>query len=126
MRASYLLCFVLLILLSGCKKEQSSVPAELLFGQTWYNTFQEDGDEFLVFKREPPTGRGYESFRLEADGQFQEQGIAPADGVEFRPGIWTREDANKYRIRFLDNTWQGYLLEVRLIDKQTLHARRVH
>ena len=117
---------MLVFFLSSCKKDESSAPTEPLFDQTWYNTFQKKEDEFFVFKPEPPIARGYESFRLEANGQFQEQGIAPADGLEPRPGVWIREDANKYRIRFLDNTRPGYLLEVKLLDKQTLQARRVY
>ncbi|WP_188556248.1 hypothetical protein [Hymenobacter glacieicola] len=128
MRASILLCFVVFFLLSGCQKEESSVPAERLFGQTWYNTFQQKEGDFFIFKPEPQLNAGwrYDNFRLEADGQFQEEGLGPADGVESRPGVWTREGANKYRIRFLDGTRPGYLLEVKLLDKQTLQARRVY
>ncbi|UPL48240.1 hypothetical protein [Hymenobacter sublimis] len=118
----------MVLFLSGCKKEESSVPAELLFGQTWHNTFQQKEGDFFVFKSEPQMNVGwhYDSFRLEADGQFVEEGPGPADGLESRPGAWTREDAHKYRIRFTDGTRPGYLLEVKLLDKQSLQARRVY
>lgn len=125
MRSAYFLLAGLLMLGSSCKKESDAFASEDFIGRDWFNTFEQTTSGAFTYT---PTARAqgwrYDGFRLEANGEFAEYGLGPADGPQTRPGTWTALGNARYQIRFTAPQLQGYILHIESVRGGVLTARK--
>lgn len=122
---SLLLCLSVALLAVTCKPNHSSDIKQL--ERTWLHANEEDQGDVQVYRPNTynfPPSRGRTGFAFEPNGLFTQYDIAPTDGLQGRPGTWTKESGNTLRITLEDQLDPEYKLEIVSLENDILKVRR--
>ena len=95
---------------------------------TWLHSREEDQGDTLVYRpntyKFPPT-RGRTGFAIGPNGRFTQYDIAPTDGLQGRPGIWTLRPENHLHIQLSGAEPSAYELVILKLEGKKLYVRRL-
>lgn len=93
----------------------------------WIHSIEEDAEGVEVFRPEGfafPPSFGRDGFEMLKDGQFIQEDVGPADGIERTIGCWVAFGPQRVQVSFAPGAREGYTFEIVDVDASALRIRR--